>query len=99
MIDLSPVHLEIVKNVLKEIVPDVKVFAFGSRAATGAAKKHSDLDLAIKGTGKTDKKVIRKLITAFEESDLPFRVDIIDLNATKENFKSIIEKQAVPIQE
>jgi predicted nucleotidyltransferase len=98
MIDISPDYLSIVKNILSEIVPDAKVYVFGSRAAaTGTAKKHSDLDLAVKGNGTIDKKVMRKLVTAFEKSDLPFRVDVVDLEATKENFRVIIEKQAVPI--
>jgi predicted nucleotidyltransferase len=100
VIDISPGHLEIVKSILAEIVPDDKVYVFGSRAASGGTlKKHSDLDLAIKGIGIVGKKIMRRLATAFEESDLPFRVDIVDLNATKENFRAIIEKQAVPINE
>jgi type I restriction enzyme S subunit len=98
VIDISAGHLEIVKKILAETVPDAKVFVFGSRA-TGIAKKHSDLDLALKGSAVVDKKILRSLAVAFEESDLPFRVDIIDLNATKENFRTIIEKQAVPIDE
>jgi type I restriction enzyme S subunit len=98
VIDLSPGHLAIVKSILAEIVPDAQAYVFGSRAAAkGTEKEHSDLDLAIKGTGIIEKKVMRKLATAFEESDLPFRVDIVDLEATKENFRAIIEKQAVPI--
>jgi predicted nucleotidyltransferase len=100
VIDISPGHLEIVKKILAEIAPDAKAFVFGSRAAAaGTKKKHSDLDLALKGTGIIDKKVIRKLTTAFEESDLPYRVDIVDLDATTENFRALIVKQAVPITE
>jgi predicted nucleotidyltransferase len=100
MIDISPGHIAIVKNILAEIVPDAMAYVFGSRAAAGGtSKKHSDLDLAVKGTGIIDKKVMRKLTTAFEESDLPFRVDIVDLNTTNENFRVIIEKQAVSINQ
>jgi type I restriction enzyme S subunit len=100
VIDISPGHLAIVKSILAKIVPDAKVYAFGSRAAAGGtAKKHSDLDLAIKGTVTIDKKVMRNLVTAFEESDLPFRVDIVDFDAIQENFRKIVENQAVPIDE
>jgi predicted nucleotidyltransferase len=92
--DIRPDHLEIVKRILAEFAPDSEAFVFGSRAA-GPAKPHSDLDLAIKGNKALDKNVLRELRSAFEESDLPYRVDITDLTVTKEEFKRIIEKQAV----
>jgi predicted nucleotidyltransferase len=96
--DILPEHLEIVKNILTEIVPDIEVFAFGSRV-TGPAKEHSDLDLLLKGKGIIDKTVMRKLKTAFEDSDLPFRVDVLDWTSTKKGFREMIEKQAVKIKE
>ncbi|RPI77673.1 MAG: nucleotidyltransferase domain-containing protein [Desulfobacteraceae bacterium] len=98
MIDILPEHLAIVKNILTEIVPDIEVFAFGSRV-TGPAKKHSDLDLLLKGKGIIDKAVMRKLKIAFEDSDLPFRVDVLDWASTKPNFREMIEKHAIIIKE
>jgi type I restriction enzyme S subunit len=94
--DILPEHLEIVKNILTKIVPDVEVFAFGSRV-TGPAKKHSDLDLLLKGKGIIDKAIMRKLKTAFEDSDLPFRVDLLDWETAKKEFREMIEKQIVKI--
>lgn len=29
---------------------------------------------------------------AFDESDLPYRVDVVDLNGVSESFKAIIER-------
>jgi predicted nucleotidyltransferase len=96
VIDIRPDHLEIVKNIFKGVLPDCEVFVFGSRAE-GPAKEHSDLDLLIKGNSAIDKSIIRKLKTAFEESDLPFRVDIVDWATTQENFRKIIQKHMVKI--
>ena len=53
MIDLNPNHLETVKAILAEHVPECEVRAFGSRA-TWTAKDYSDLDLAIVGEGPMD---------------------------------------------
>lgn len=44
-IDVSPEQWAIVRDILREHVPDHEVWAFGSRA-TWTAKRHSDLDLA-----------------------------------------------------
>jgi type I restriction enzyme S subunit len=96
VIDISTDHLAIVRDILSRVVPEAEVRVFGSRA-TGTAKPHSDLDLALKADGKIDKKILRELQTAFEESDLPFRVDAVDMAAISENFRAIITAQAVPL--
>ncbi len=74
-----------------------EVRAFGSRV-NGTTKSYSDLDLAVVGSGKLSDDTLRCLKEAFEESDLPFRVDVLDWNATSPGFQKVIEKQyeAVP---
>ena len=74
-IDLNPNHLATVQRILAEQVPDCEVRAYGSRA-TWTAKDYSDLDLAIVGTGPLDRITLGRLKEAFEESDLPMRVDV-----------------------
>jgi len=91
MIDIPLAHLETVKRILAGYVPSCEVRAFGSRV-TGTAKKHSDLDLAIVGTRVQDAETMRLLREAFEESDLPFRVDVIDWHAISDKFRAVIEK-------
>lgn len=39
---------------------------------------------------------IRKLAFAFEESDLPFKVDIVDYNMVADEFKKRIDQDKVP---
>ena len=91
MIDLSPTHLATVKAILAEHVPECEVRAFGSRA-TWTAKDYSDLDLAIVGEGPVDWKTLGRLKEAFEESDLPIRVDVLDWHAISDNFKKVVER-------
>jgi predicted nucleotidyltransferase len=66
------------------------VRAFGSRI-NETTKEHSDLDLAVVGRGKLNRRIKMLLREAFEESELPFRVDIIDYNAVSGQFRSIID--------
>ena len=97
MIDLNPIHLETVRRILAEHVPAYEVRAFGSRA-TWTAKDYSDINLAILGPGPMDGEALSRLTEAFEESDLPVRVDVLDWHATSESFGEVIERDYVIVQ-
>ena len=90
-IDLNPNHLATVKSILAEHVPECEVRAFGSRA-TWTAKDYSDLDLAVVGEGPLDWRTLGRLKEAFEESDLPMRVDVLDWHAISDSFRKVIEQ-------
>lgn len=96
MIDINPYHLEIVTQILLEHVPDCEVRAFGSRA-TWTSKDYSDLDLAIVGNGPLEWRTLGKLRDAFEESYLPFRVDVLDWHDISDNFREIIREDCIVI--
>ena len=92
MIDLSPQHLQTVKSILISLVPKAQVFVFGSRA-NGTAKKTSDLDLAIDNDTPLGLSLLGELKHAFSESNLPIRVDVVDLHAISKEFKALIENE------
>ena len=98
MIDLRPDHLETVKGILAAHVPACEVRAFGSRA-TWTAKDYSDLDLAIAGADPLDRVTLGRLQEAFEESNLPMRVDVLDWHAISHSFRDVIEQGYVVVQE
>lgn len=91
MIEVAPSHLRIVKTILRRRVPDCAVRVFGSRIS-GTAKSYSDLDLVIIGEKKLPRKILHSLQDDFEESDLPFRVDVIDWHAISPEFQAVINK-------
>lgn len=96
-VDLRPDHAAIVQEVLAQHLPDgVSVRVFGSRAKW-TAKTFSDLDLALKGKEKLPYKVMVELADAFEESDLPFRVDVVDWHAVTPSFQAVIDRDGVPL--
>jgi predicted nucleotidyltransferase len=95
-IDVQPSDLDAVVRILAKHVPEREVWAFGSRAG-GTAKQFSDLDLAILGDRPISAGVLADLQEAFRESDLPFKVDVIDWATTQNHFRRIIEKEYVVI--
>lgn len=97
MINISPEHLETIKRILAKHVGGCEVRAFGSRVA-GKTKAYSDLDVAVIANNKIKRRVKMLLREALEESDLPFRVDIVDYNAVSDEFRAIIDSKYEVIQ-
>ena len=88
---------EVVQLILQTHVPQNEVWAFGSRA-NGAAKPYSDLDLAIITQHPLRLDVLGALKDAFAESDLPWRVDVVDWACTSASFRDIIQQNRVVVQ-
>lgn len=97
MIDVSPSDLAIIKKILQKHVPSAEVRAFGSRVV-GKVKKHSDLDLAVVAQDSLPSPVLSLLKSDFEDSDLPFRVDILDWHTISEKFRALILRKYEVIQ-
>ncbi len=65
-----------------------RVFVFGSRAA-GKAKRYSDYDIGIIGKKPLPSKTKVLIEEALEESDLPFKVDVVDFSQLSPGFKEV----------
>ncbi len=77
LLDTRPDHLKIVQDILQKFVPEREVWVFGSRAKW-LAKEYSDLDLCIVGEKPLNFRTQSLLEDAFEDSDLPYKVDVVD---------------------
>ena len=95
---LRPEHWKIVRDILRQHVPGHAVWAFGSRAR-GTAKRYSDLDLAVVTDQPLPWRVMARLAEAFVESDLPWRVDVVDLADLPPHMRRVIEHEKVVVAE
>ena len=67
------------QRALDECLPkDVSVSAFGSRATGLGLKDHSDLHLLVDSPIELPLIILANLREAFNESDLPFSVDLLE---------------------
>jgi len=96
-LDMAPHHWVIVQQILAQHLPGLPVWAFGSRTK-GTAKPHSDLDLAVITTEPLPLRQAAWLAEAFSESDLPWRVDVVDWACTSEAFRRLIQAHHVVVQ-
>ena len=97
MIDVTPEQLKTVTDILTQFVPECEVRVFGSRV-NGTPQPYSDLDLAVIGKEKIPIRTLGLLREAFEASELPFRVDVLDWNAITESFQNVIEQSCEVIR-
>jgi predicted nucleotidyltransferase len=95
---IDPASLETVLGILREQVPEYEVRAFGSRVHGRALKRFSDLDLVVITDSPLDPLRLADLKEAFSESDLPFKVDVLDWSVTNERFRRVIEKEWVVVR-
>ena len=89
---IAPHQYAIIQDILSQY--PYTFYAFGSRAKN-KARPLSDLDLCYKEA--IPMKVIIEIEEHFEESDLPFKVDIINWNTCSADFKKLIEPDLVPL--
>jgi len=98
-VKLSTEQLETVQQILKKhLTNDILVWVFGSRA-TDRVKEYSDLDIALQQENgqRLEFSLLVKLMDDFEESNLPYKVDVVDYNAASGIFKQNIDSQKIKL--
>lgn len=73
-------------------MPEHEVWAFGSRVQ-GGARPYSHLDLAIITASPLGLAGMAALTEAFSESDLPWKVDLVDWATTAQSFRRAIRRE------
>ena len=93
---LSPRHCEEIEALLHKHLPDVEVWAYGSRV-NGRSHDGSDLDLVLRGPklAEIDTSRIVDFIEALQDSTIPFLVEARDWARLPESFHREIEREHV----
>ncbi|WMW21634.1 nucleotidyltransferase domain-containing protein [Methanolobus mangrovi] len=91
MPDYSEVFEKSIRKVKAEVLEafqneDVRIVLFGSRAR-GNAHCTSDIDIGILPLGKYDRKKLTALRAKFEEMNIPYTVDLVDLSTVSGEFR------------
>lgn len=97
MVALDDKELSVVNAILHVHLPDgVTVHVFGSRAH-GQPKAWADLDLVLEGAAPLPLSLIAQLAEAFEDSELPWKVDLVDRKTTSAGFGRLIDQSKVAL--
>ena len=93
---LKPRHRAAIEALLKEHLPGVEAWAYGSRV-NGRSHDGSDLDLALRGPGlaRIDASRLIGFTEALRDSTIPFLVEAHDWSRLPESFHREIERDHV----
>ncbi|MGC2203658.1 MAG: nucleotidyltransferase domain-containing protein [Stellaceae bacterium] len=96
-IDLSADHSRLVLKILRANLPvNTRAWVFGSRV-TGRARLYSDLDLAVDAGRRLTLDELAELAEAFSDSDLPYRVDLVDWHSIDDHWRTTISAEGVAL--
>jgi predicted nucleotidyltransferase len=96
-IDLLADHRRLVLDILRAHLPQhTKTWVFGSRV-TGRARRFSDLDLAIDAGRRLTLDEIARLAEEFSDSDLPYKVDLVDWHDIDDRWRQTIAAERMPL--
>ena len=99
-LDVKPQHREQITRLLREHLPGVEVWAYGSRV-NGRSHEGSDLDLVLRGPdlAKINTTQLAVFNEAVQESTIPFLVEARDWAQLPESFHREIEREYVVLEE
>ena len=92
MLQLAEKHKKIIQQILTKY--PYKFYAYGSRVK-GTAKKYSDLDLCYQE--EIPWNILSNIWGDLEESDLPFKVDLVNWKHMSSDFQELISKDLIPL--
>ena len=97
---LSPKHRALLEALLRKHLPDVEVWAYGSRV-NGRSHDGSDLDLVLRGPGlkRIPTGALGDFEEALRESNIPFLVEVHDWSWLPEEFHLEIERRHVVVSQ
>lgn len=92
--EIAEKYKKILLDIVLKKLPNCKVYLFGSRA-TKTSHAGSDIDLAIEAKTKIDMGTIGNIKEEIENSNIPFFVDIVDINNVSTEMKKQILKDSI----
>lgn len=96
MLDLKSEYQAILRAIVHRRFPHHQARVFGSRAS-GRAKPWSDVDLALLGEAAIDDLAMAHAREDFDESDLPFTVDLVRLSDLPAPMQELVLHDGIPL--
>jgi len=95
---LPPAHTALLRAILRTYLGEraVRVYVFGSRAR-GDYRTDSDLDVLLDDQEEIPLRTLTMLKEAFEDSPLPFRVDVVRRTDLSPEFYQHISQDCLPL--
>lgn len=83
-------------QILDHHLPGCSAYLVGSRAV-GTSKPYADIDLLLVSPGRLTREARACLALSFEESDIPYKVDVIEADDLSPSFRARLLQDAKPL--
>jgi len=80
--------------VISALMPDVKIYLFGSRAR-GTNSPRADIDIALDGGKRLPIEDVDEIKSMFKESNIMYQIDVVDFYQVSELMRNEISKERV----
>lgn len=80
--------------IIRKYLPNAIIYLFGSRALN-KERAGSDIDIAIDAGHKIDHSIILKILIDVEDTTIPMKIDLVDLQSASEDLKLDILREGV----
>ena len=80
--------------VISALMPDVKIYLFGSRAR-GTNGPRADIDIALDAGKRLLIEDVDEIKSMFKESNIMYQIDVVDFHQVSELMRSEISKEKV----
>jgi len=91
---LEPEYKKKIVGILTVLFPKAKIYLFGSRARGNHGQK-ADIDIAIDEKKEIVPGRIGEASDMFAESNIPYKIDIIDLYTASDIMRELIFKEGI----
>lgn len=93
---IEKVWLKLIQTRVRKylVEKDWRVFIFGSRA-TDNNLRYSDVDIGIMGKGRIRGRLLTAIEEELENSQLPYRTNLIDFQRVSADFKKVALKKVI----
>ncbi len=91
---MKEAYRDTIVKIISTYLPHAHIYLFGSRARRDHTPE-SDIDIAVDAGEKIDRTVFGAIKEAFEESTIPFTIDVVDMWAISDDFKKEVLKDRV----
>jgi len=90
-------NIQLIKEIVFKHLDPAKnrAYIFGSRVR-GDNSRFSDFDLGIEGE-KLPAEIYFSIVQDLEDSDIPYKVDVVEMREVSDRFKDIAKSEVIPV--
>lgn len=91
---ISKPYKEKIITLISAMLPDAKIYLFGSRAC-GDWRHDSDVDICVDSGKRLEVRAVQEIKDIIGVAAIPHTVDVVDFNFTSDEMKKMIMKEKI----